>query len=38
MRERAPAFELLDHNGATVSLTQLIAKGPAIAVFYRGFW
>jgi len=36
--ERAPAFELTDSAGDTVSLEQVIARGPAVVVFYRGHW
>lgn len=34
----APAFELPDHRGRTASLDRLRAEGPAVVVFYRGFW
>lgn len=34
----APSFELPDHRGNTVSLDRLRADGPAVVVFYRGFW
>lgn len=34
----APEFVLRDHRGATVSLAELLASGPAILVFYRGHW
>lgn len=32
------SFELSDANGAPVRLEQLIEKGPAVIVFYRGGW
>ena len=35
---QAPDFSLEDQNGAAVSLASLTAKGPAVLVFYRGFW
>lgn len=34
----APDFALTDANGASVSLASLTARGPAVLVFYRGFW
>jgi hypothetical protein len=34
----APPFALQDHRGRTVSLKELTAEGPAVVVFYRGFW
>ncbi len=34
----APDFTLAAHDGSTVSLGDLLAKGPAIVVFYRGHW
>jgi len=34
----APAFSLADSTGKQVSLTDLTAHGPAIVVFYRGYW
>lgn len=35
---RAPELELPAHDGRTVSLGQLLARGPAVLVFYRGHW
>jgi peroxiredoxin len=35
---KAPDFSLPDARGGTVSLTSLIAKGPAVVTFYRGSW
>lgn len=35
---QAPEFSLPDQTGATTSLTALTTKGPAVIVFYRGFW
>jgi cytochrome oxidase Cu insertion factor (SCO1/SenC/PrrC family) len=34
----AADFTLADANGASVSLASLTARGPAVIVFYRGFW
>jgi len=34
--DRAPAFELPDHAGQTVSLADLLASGPAVLFFYPG--
>jgi hypothetical protein len=34
----APAFELRSHQGEQVSLDSLVARGPAVVIFYRGFW
>jgi len=34
----APAFSLPDSAGKSVSLAELTAKGPAVVVFYRGYW
>jgi hypothetical protein len=34
----APAFSLPDSAGKNVSLAELTAKGPAVVVFYRGYW
>jgi peroxiredoxin len=36
--DAAPAFELPDASGATVSLASLIAQGPVVVTFYRGGW
>jgi len=35
---QAPDFTLPDQNGVSTSLTTLTAHGPAVLVFYRGFW
>jgi len=37
-RTRAPAFTLPAHTGENVSLADLTKNGPAVIVFYRGFW
>lgn len=34
----APAFALADESGKTTTLTALTAHGPAVLVFYRGYW
>ena len=34
----APDFTLPDQAGAPVALADLVAHGPAVVVFYRGFW
>ncbi|NUP09404.1 MAG: hypothetical protein HOW73_25405 [Polyangiaceae bacterium] len=34
----APSFTLKSHLGTEVSLDSLTAQGPAVLVFYRGFW
>ena len=34
----APAFALPDHEGTSVSLDALTQNGPAVIVFYRGYW
>jgi cytochrome oxidase Cu insertion factor (SCO1/SenC/PrrC family) len=35
---QAPEFSLEDQKGTTVTLASLTANGPAVLVFYRGFW
>ena len=35
---RAPDFTLVDHRGEKVGLAPLLGRGPAVIVFYRGFW
>lgn len=36
--ERAPAFRLPDQDGRAVDLDNLLARGPAVLLFYRGHW
>lgn len=36
--DQAPAFELLNQKGESVSSTELLAKGPLVITFYRGIW
>ena len=35
---QAPRFELPNQQGRSVSLTDLLAKGPVVVTFYRGSW
>ncbi len=37
-KAKAPPFSLVDHRGKTRTLAELIERGPALVVFYRGFW
>ena len=34
----APDFALPDYRGGVVTLDGLLAKGPAVVIFYRGYW
>ncbi len=34
----APAFSLPNQSGSKVSLSEIVATGPAIVIFYRGGW
>ena len=34
----APDFELTDTEGRKHSLDEMVASGPAVVVFYRGYW
>ena len=36
--EIAPDFELPDSTGAPRRLSDLVAAGPRIFIFYRGHW
>ena len=36
--ERASDFTLPDHLGRSVTLSQELARGPVLLVFYRGHW
>jgi hypothetical protein len=36
--ERAPEFDLVDHNGKPVRLSDELARGPVLLVFFRGSW
>ena len=35
---RFPDFELTDHDGQIVKLSQFAGKFPLIVTFYRGYW
>ena len=34
----APAFELENQQGGIRKSTELLAQGPLVLTFYRGFW
>ncbi len=34
----APSFRLASHLGGEVALDDMLARGPAVVVFYRGHW
>jgi peroxiredoxin len=36
--DRAPQFAVLDSTGTQRTLTELVAAGPRVFVFYRGHW
>ena len=36
--DKAPNFSLPNLRGESVSLADLLAKGPAVIAFYRGSW
>jgi peroxiredoxin len=36
--ERAPDFALPNQHGQIISLSKLLAEGPAVVTFYRGDW
>lgn len=36
--DNAPAFELPDADGRKASSAELLARGPLVVTFYRGFW
>lgn len=36
--DKAPDFTLPNARGEAVTLSQLLAKGPAVIAFYRGAW
>jgi len=36
--DKAKDFALPDTAGATVTLNDLLVRGPAVLVFYRGYW
>ena len=37
-QQKAPPFTLPGHDGKSHTLAKLIARGPAVLIFYRGFW
>jgi len=37
-KETAPQFTLQSADGTEFSLDGVLAKGPAVLVFYRGYW
>ena len=36
--EKAPEFSLLNQDGKTVALTDLLSPNGAVLIFYRGYW
>jgi peroxiredoxin len=36
--QRFPDFEMTDHEGQLVKISQFAGKFPLIVTFYRGFW
>lgn len=36
--DAAPDFELPTHSGETFVLSEALAQGPVLLMFYRGFW
>ena len=36
--DQAPFFEGVDQNGNNIKLVELLEKGPAVLIFYRGQW
>ena len=36
--DKAPDFALPNVRGESVSLSDILAKGPAVVAFYRGAW
>jgi peroxiredoxin len=36
--QRFPDFELPDHEGQSITLSQIAGKFPLIVTFYRGYW
>lgn len=38
INDRAPDFTLPNVRGEPVSLSQILAQGPAVVAFYRGHW
>ena len=38
LKAAAPSFELKDQDGTDHTLASVLKKGPALLVFYRGYW
>ena len=38
LKEESPDFALENHAGEEVTLDSLLVNGPAVVVFYRGYW
>jgi peroxiredoxin len=36
--QKFPDFELTDHDGQPVNISQFAGKFPLIVSFYRGYW
>src|SRR5690349_2965213 len=36
--QKAPEFSLLNQDGKTVALTDLLSPNGAVLIFYRGYW
>jgi len=36
--QRAPAFDLANHDGRRVASADLLARGPMVLSFFRGSW
>ena len=36
--QKFPDFELTDHDGQAVTISQYGGKFPLIVTFYRGYW
>jgi hypothetical protein len=36
--EMAPAFTAANYDGRTISLSELLARGPLVLSFFRGSW
>ena len=36
--DEAPDFELPTHTGGSSRLSEELAEGPVVLMFYRGFW
>ena len=37
-QDLAPDFNLTDHTGKTWHLAEVLKDGPAVVIFYRGYW